>query len=189
MSDTIEQPGTTQPQAAPAETTQTAQQPAAQPTGKTFTQAELDAIIKERLTRAEEATKRETEKAARKAEEEAAAKNGEWQKLAESRQAEIDNTAKRLAELEPYQTQAQRYKDALEKHLSGMTEKLPEHVKELLKGKDPVEQIEYLTKFGPALGVKNGVPPTPPDNQTSVPQSEVERRRAEYARQVRQNKP
>ena len=141
------------------------------------------------MTRAKESAKRESEKAAKKAEEDAAARNGEWQKLAESRQAEIDNTAKRLAELEPYQTQAQRYKDALEKHLSGMTEKLPEHVKELLKGKDPVEQIEYLTKFGQALGVKNGVPPTPPDNPTNASQAEIERRRAEYARQVRQNKP
>jgi len=187
MSDTTVSQGTTEPTTAnPVQATMPEQD---KPQGKTFTQAELDAIIEERLTRAKESAKRESEKAAKKAEEETAAKNGEWQKLAESRQAEIDNTAKRLAELEPYQTQAQRYKDALERHLSGMTEKLPEHVKELLKGKDPVEQIEYLTKFGAALGVKNGVPPTPPENQTNASQSEIERRRAEYAKSVRQNKP
>lgn len=55
-----------------------------------FTQAELDAIVKDRLAR-EKAKREEAEKAAReKAEAEALAKNQEWEKLAAQREKELN---------------------------------------------------------------------------------------------------
>jgi hypothetical protein len=55
-----------------------------EPQEKRFTQAELDAIVTDRLKRKEESEAKEREKLKLKAEQEAAEKNGEWQKLAET---------------------------------------------------------------------------------------------------------
>jgi len=65
---------------------------------KKFSQAEVDQILKERLER-EKAKAGEAAKSAReKAEAEAAAKNGEWQKLAEQREAEAKRYQAELRE-------------------------------------------------------------------------------------------
>lgn len=158
-------------------------------TEKRFSQAELDAIIQDRLARAREAGEKEASKAAKAAEEAALTKNAEWQTLAEKRQAELEGLAKRIAELEPVQKQAESYKKALEGYVKSMTDKLPESIKALLESKDPVEQIEYLTKYGSSLGIKNGVPPTPnPDDGNLTPEQKADRRAA-YERMVRQMKP
>lgn len=154
---------------------------------KLFTQAELDAHLKDRLAREKEASKKEAERAALKAQEEAAVKNGEWQKLAETRQATLEESAKRIAELEPFQEQATRYKKTLDTYVASMTSTLPDPIKELLAGKDPVEQLEYLSKHGAALGVKNGVPPTPKPDEGSMTAEQKEAARRSYERNVRNN--
>ncbi len=56
---------------------------------KTFTQAEVDQIIKDRLAREKKSAEALAEAARKAAEADAAAKNGEWQKLAETREAEL----------------------------------------------------------------------------------------------------
>ncbi len=56
---------------------------------KKFSQAELDQIVKERLERERKKTQTDADELRRKADAEAAAKNGEWQKLAEQREAEL----------------------------------------------------------------------------------------------------
>ena len=56
---------------------------------KTFTQAELDAIIEDRLKRERRKAADAADAARKQAEADAAAKNGEWQKLAEQREQEL----------------------------------------------------------------------------------------------------
>lgn len=56
---------------------------------RTFTQSEVDQIVKQRLEREKQRVGELAEEARKKAEAEAAAKNGEWQKLAEQREAEL----------------------------------------------------------------------------------------------------
>lgn len=77
-----------------------AKEEAAKNQEKKFTQAELNAIVQERLEREKEAQKKENERIALKAKEEEAAKNGEWQKLAQEREekahkAELEAVAAR----------------------------------------------------------------------------------------------
>src|SRR3990172_4923861 len=81
---------------------------------KKFTQAELDQIVKDRLERERKKAEAEAEKARKMAEADALEKNQEWQKLAEQRQARIDELEKQSAELEPYQAEAKKYRAALE---------------------------------------------------------------------------
>lgn len=56
---------------------------------KKFSQADVDRIVTERLQREQEKSRKTAEEAKQKAEAEAAAKNGEWQKLAEARAQEL----------------------------------------------------------------------------------------------------
>lgn len=56
---------------------------------KKFTQQDLDRIVQERLQRAQETQKQKDEEIRRNAEAEAAKKQGEWQKVAEQREAEL----------------------------------------------------------------------------------------------------
>lgn len=62
-----------------------------EPAAKVFTQAEVDALIKDRLKRAQD-------KARADADAEAAKKNGEWQTLAEQREQELKNLQAQLRE-------------------------------------------------------------------------------------------
>lgn len=65
---------------------------------RTFTQAEVDEIIKERLQREKSKADKAAEDARRAAEAEAAAKNGEWQKLAEQREKELADARREARE-------------------------------------------------------------------------------------------
>lgn len=56
---------------------------------KRFTQAEVDQIVKDRLERERKKANELADEARKRAEAEAAAKNGEWQKVAEQREAEV----------------------------------------------------------------------------------------------------
>lgn len=71
--------------------------------GKTFTEAEVEQMIKERLSREKSAEQKRIEAEKAKAEAEALAKNAEWEKLAKQREDELnkvkaDLAAKELAE-------------------------------------------------------------------------------------------
>jgi hypothetical protein len=68
--------------------------------GRTFTQAELDKIIKERLERESKKQKEAEAKAREEAERETLAKNQEWEKLAKKHEAELLEAQRRLKELE-----------------------------------------------------------------------------------------
>jgi hypothetical protein len=68
--------------------------------GRTFTQAELDKIIAERLERESKKRKEAEAKAREEAERDTLAKNQEWEKLAKKHEAELLEAQNRLKELE-----------------------------------------------------------------------------------------
>ena len=152
--------------------------------GKKFTQAELDAIIADRLSREKKNQEAATEKARKKAEEDALLKNQEFQKLAEER-------GKRIAELEPLGDQiksatetADRYKGALEKYLETEKKGLPKHVLTLLDKLDPVEQIEYIAANREELGKPkgpDGVPASPNPKERKLSEDDQKSARNEQA--------
>jgi hypothetical protein len=121
---------------------------------KTFTQAELDAIIDDRLKRERKKAEDATEKARKKAEEEALTKNQEFQKLAETRATEIATLTKEKADLEPFKEQAEKYRAALDAQLAKVKEKLPKYLLPLIEKMDPVEAMAYITEHAEELGAK-----------------------------------
>lgn len=81
-----------------AEQAQSQQSGSGNSNSRTFTQAEVDEIIKERLQREKSKADKAAEDARRAAEAEAAAKNGEWQKLAEQREKELADARREARE-------------------------------------------------------------------------------------------
>jgi len=132
---------------------------------KKFSQAELDAIIDDRLKRERKKSEDATEKARKKAEEEALTKNQEWKTLAETRATEIADLTKEKAELEPFKEQAEKYKAALDDQLKKIKEKLPKHLLPLIDKLDPVEAMAYITENGEALGAKPSTYSETPDHK------------------------
>ena len=66
----------------------------------TFTQDQVEQLIKERLEREKKASEKKAQEAADKAAADAAVKNGEFQKLAEQREKELNEARATLAEKE-----------------------------------------------------------------------------------------
>jgi hypothetical protein len=102
-----------------------------------FTQADIDAIVKDRLARAEEKAKKQQEKARADAEARTLAEQGEYKKLAEQAQAA-------LQEYEPFKDRAERYELALTKLLKEERKSVPKWAQPLLDKLDPAEQLEYI---------------------------------------------
>jgi len=119
---------------------------------KKFSQAELDAIIDDRLKRERKKSEDAAEKARKAAEEEALKKNQEWQELAETRATELESLAKEKAELEPFKEQAEKYKAALNDQLAKVKEKLPKYLLPLIEKMDPVEAMAYITEHAEEIG-------------------------------------
>jgi hypothetical protein len=128
---------------------------------KRFTQAELDAIVRDRLDRERKKADESQRKAAEEAEAKKLAEQQEWQKLASQHEA-------RVKELEPQAEQAARYEAALKAHLETQRNGLPAHLVELLDQMDVAAQLEWIAKHqdvihpdAPAENGTKGVPPTP----------------------------
>lgn len=116
---------------------------------KRFTQAELDAIVADRLKRATESAERKAATERQKAEERAATEQGQFKELAEQRQS-------RIAELEPFEAKATRYEAALTTLLTAQRKDLPGHLTALLDKLDPAEQLEWIAANQDALKPTNG---------------------------------
>jgi hypothetical protein len=164
---------------------------------KLFEYIEGKTWLKERLERERQKVTEAAEKAAKaareKAEADAAAKNGEWQKLAEQREGTIRELTQQLEKLTPWQDKAGKYEKALKAHLDTQRTGLPAHVLVLLDKLDPVEQLEYIAKNHDALAApaqkrSNGVPPTPPAGDPGeLTAEEQQRAREEQRRHMRSN--
>jgi hypothetical protein len=116
---------------------------------KKFTQAELDAIVKDRIDRekrnADAKAQREREAAEAKALEE----QSKFKELADQRQAKI-------AELEPFQAKSERYEKALTTLLEAERKGMPGHITALLDKLDPAEQLEWIASNREALATDAG---------------------------------
>lgn len=143
------------------------------------------ALDKER-ERAEAAEKERKEREAEKAQAEEAAlkEKGEFQKLA-------DQQAARLKELEPEletsrdaaekaKAEAEQAREALQKYLDAELGelKLDEAWQELLKGKSPVEQMEWLAKHKAQISKQKpkGAQPSPNGDGNAAELTEQQRR-------------
>lgn len=113
-------------------------------TERRYSQAEVDAILKERLDRAKRKADEETERRRQQEEQDRAKQQGEWQKLAEQHEA-------RVKELEPVVAKADRYEAALKTHLEAQRKDLPAHITALLDRLDVAEQLEWLSANAEAI--------------------------------------
>ena len=105
---------------------------------------ELDAIIgAHRTAKAELETETDREREARqKAEKSVETLKGERQTLTQERDA--------------LQEKVGRYEEALNSYVEAEMEGVEDHIKELLEGRDPVDQLAYLTKNREAVKGGNG---------------------------------
>lgn len=139
----------------------------------TYTKAQVEALVEDRLRRDRDKRERETAKATEDAEAKRLADQQKFAELAEQRQA-------RISELEPQAQQAERYEAALKKHLDAARQGLPGHITELLDQLDVAAQLEWISAHQaelskPATGTA-GVPATPraagaPNREDAVQQA------------------
>jgi hypothetical protein len=105
---------------------------------KRFTQAELDAVVKDRLERQKRASEAAQEKTRKEAEEKALKEQGEFKTLAESRQAEIEA-------LKPKAEYAEQLEAVVTKLLAEQRKDVPKHIVALLDKLSITDQLDYIT--------------------------------------------
>jgi hypothetical protein len=143
----------------PPETTVT--EPA-QNQGKTFTQAEVDAILKERLDRKEKQAADAAAKLKADAEAAAAIKNGEWQKLAESRAAELTAAQAKAAEAESAKAQREAMEAALKTNVEAQLKAYDANTQDLIKRLPVLDQLDWITKHPAQAGAVETKTPAGP---------------------------
>jgi hypothetical protein len=139
-------------------------------TDKTFTQADLDRIVKERLADSQRRAEQKAAADKRAAEEKALADNAEWKTLADQRAAELETTKAQAAAATAY---AKRLNTMADAEIAGW----PDEVKGTDPGAANVEaRLDWLEKMRPLAkrlaalpkaptteaGAGNGAPPTTP---------------------------
>lgn len=128
---------------------------------RTFTQAELDSIVKARLAEEQRRTQSKADADKRKADEEALAKQAEWQKLAEQRGAELEALRARGAAA-----------DAYEAKLNGLIESeiaaWPAEVKKLDPGAGNLEARLTWVENARDLAKKLASVPTAPNTEAGA---------------------
>lgn len=167
-----QQAQTTTENASGSETTNSGQ--ASEQEQPKFTQAQLDAILKDRLDQ----ERRQREKAAERAKEEAEAKaladQQKWKELAEQQAGRITELEKATADVETLKTRAERAEKTLAEYVAGMLDSVPEPFRPLLDRLDPVERLEWMTKNRDSLTGNGRVPipgtPKPNGRQPSLDQ-------------------
>jgi uncharacterized protein YPO0396 len=112
--------------------------------GKMFTQAEIDAIIADRLKRQEESIKKKAQRDADEAAETKLAEAAEWQKLADKRQKSLTEKEARIAELEQEQARAEKYGQALDTYVEKLSSGLPKSILSLLEKMDAADRLAWL---------------------------------------------
>jgi hypothetical protein len=126
-------------------------------------QRKVDDLLKERLEREQKKAEQKAQKAREDVLAEMAAKNGEWQQLAEQRAAKLTELEQQIATLDATTTKVQRYEQALAKQVEALRKDVPKHLAPLLDRLDVVEQLDWLANNRDVVAPKqpNGVPATP----------------------------
>ncbi len=120
-------------------------------TEKTFTQAELEAVIEQRLTRERNKAKADADKAKADAEQRALVEQGEWKTLAEQRAQRVAELEPLSAQVEQHKSDAKRYRDAIAKYADAAKANVPESVRALLDKLDPIDQLDWITTNAASL--------------------------------------
>lgn len=131
----------------------------------TFTQADVDKIVQERLARERQKAEERERKAREEAEAKALAENDQYKELSEKQAKQLLDAETELADakaqLDAATQEKERYQQALEGYVAKQREGVPDHIGALLDNLDPVAQLEWLTVNSTNLGQANGVPATP----------------------------
>lgn len=120
-------------------------------TEKTFSQADVDAIVKDRIAREKRKADETAEKAKTEAEQKALLEKGEFKTLAEQRATELETLRKDLEAAKTHEQTADKYRKALKERLDAEKKNFPAHVVSLLDKLDPLEQMEWITTNAEAL--------------------------------------
>ncbi len=112
---------------------------------KTFSQADVDAIVKDRIARAQRKADDAAEKAKTEAEQKALAEQGEYKTLSEQRATELETVKRELEAAKVYETTADKFRKVLTERLAIEKKSYPAHVVSLLDKLDPLEQLEWIT--------------------------------------------
>jgi len=120
-------------------------------TERTFTQAELEAIVKDRLERQKRASEAQAEKTRQDAEAKALAEQGEFKALAEQHAARIAELEQETEASKALAKERDRYQAALKKHLDSQRADLPPHITALLDRLDVADQLDWLADNRAAL--------------------------------------
>jgi len=155
-----------------------------------FTQADLDRILADRLSRQEKKLRRELEEQADKAKEEELADAAEWQTLAEKRQKQIAKLEEERAALQQQAAVAEKYGTALTGYVERLSANLPPEITALLENMDAADRLAWLSanaeKFAKATeaeaetngAAKRPLPSTPPPTSGAKITPEERRRKA-----------
>ena len=150
----------------PAETSTTVTEPAK--TEKTFTQADVDKIVSERLEREKRKATDAANKAKEEAEQKALAEQGEWKTLAEKYQGEIQSLTATLESQKAHEKTIERLTSVLKSRLETDRKGLPEPILKLLDRLDVADQMEWLASNPDMLkSAKDQTVGTPPRSQGS----------------------
>lgn len=151
---------------------------------KEFTKDDVEAIVKDRLDRANKKRDADAEVERKRRDEEALAKNAEFEKLATQRGTELETIKPQLdklaADIESEKTRREASEAALKKFVDQRIQELglSDAVKGLLADKSPVDQMNWLSSNANEFEKPKhrSVPPTPPADGGSgnVPKDQIE---------------
>lgn len=137
---------------------------------KQFSQSELEAIVKDRLARAQRKADEAATKAKSDAEQKALVEQGEFKTLAEQRASTIAELTQQIESAKAHESTAEKYRNALKARLEADKKALPAHIVALLDQLDEIKQMEWLANPTNAEAMKQPTAPassglgTPPRN-------------------------
>ena len=153
----------------------------------TFTQADVDRIVKERLDRESAKTEKATQKAREEAEAKALADQAKYQELADKRGQKLTEleatTVDLTGKLELATQRAERYEQALTALLTEQRKRVPDHLHSLLDKLPVDEQLTWIASNGDKLTGATGVPATPkPAGLTDADQAKAQASATQFYR-------
>lgn len=141
------------------------------PEVKTFTQEQLDAIVAERLRRAEEKATREREAAEAAAREAALAEQGQYKPLAEQRAERIVELEGRAAQVDTVTAERDELAELVQAWVEDELKTAPDYVRDAISDRTPQAQLKFIrdnrekwagTQAGEAnAATRRSIPPTP----------------------------
>jgi hypothetical protein len=127
----------------------------AKPQGRTFTQAELDEIVKDRLAKEKRAAEARTENAKTEAAAQALKDNQKFEELAKTRETQLIAANGQIetltAERDALTVRVTEADTAIATILTSQTKDLPPYIRPLLEKMTPAEQLTYLAANAEAI--------------------------------------